>query len=162
MKNLVLSLVIFAMPLAPTTQAAQSAQTVQTALRSQDSVPFNASIDFTYLNQSIDPITGRLVTTGFASATGTFGVTAGTFRIELDLATYTFTGMRSAMAPDGSSYVVDFSGYFLDAINSTSTFDVRDGTGRFEGLQVSGSVSSTEWTNGVAGNSSYATGVATR
>ena len=51
MKILVLSLLLFASPLATAAQDAPA---------SQASVPFNASIDFTYLSQSIDPITGRL------------------------------------------------------------------------------------------------------
>jgi len=151
MKKLLLSLALLATP---------AVLTVQAAPASNPSIPYYASVEFSYLNQHIDPVTGHLITTGDGWGIGTFGRTAGPFNLDLDLSTLSFTGSRIAMAADGSSYVVDFSGQFIDPIHSIGTFDVRDGTGRFEGLQASGTFSSAQWANGL-GNSSFATGVAT-
>jgi len=152
MKTLLLSLLIAIVVPATTSAQASLASTV--------SVPYTAQIDMVYLGSEFDPVTGLLVTTGISSKVGTFGATTGVIQLMLDPATFAFTGTRDAVAADGSTISIAFQGQFLDLVNSVGTFQLVSGTGRFAGMQLSGTFSAAEWTGGVAGNSSISHGTA--
>ena len=160
MKSLALSLPLFLLSPALPIASATSPQVPPPSSSPGVTIPFHAEYQITYVAQSLDPLTGHLVTHAVTTSTGTLGVNSGVMTLDLDLATFAFTGVHDVVTPDGSTYHASFEGQFLDAIHAICAYDISGGTGRFAGAVGSGIVESAEWLDGT-GNTSIATGTLT-
>ena len=114
----------------------------------------------TFTSMTQNPATGMIEITGVVRITGTFGVVRGVDRYEINPVTGTYVGAGTRVAPDGSTYEVQFLGQFINATDSVGSYTTLNGTGRFAGGTGTGQCVSSRWASGL-GSSNVIRGTST-